>query len=160
MTGIDPAPNNIAVASQHAQKSGLSIDYRNITAEALAETGEQFDAVAALEVIEHVEGPAEFIVQLSRMVKPGGLLFLATIDRTLKSYALAIIGAEYVLGWVPKGTHDHNKFIRPDELAAWARQAGLREIDRAGMSYQPLTRSWRKSHDTDVNYLMAVKKEA
>jgi 2-polyprenyl-6-hydroxyphenyl methylase / 3-demethylubiquinone-9 3-methyltransferase len=160
VTGIDPAPNNIAVASRHAEKMGLYIDYRNITAEALVETGEQFDAVAALEVIEHVEGPSEFIAKLSRLVKPGGLIFLATIDRTFKSYVFAILGAEYVLGWVPKGTHDHDKFIRPDELSAWLRRAGMREIDRAGMSYQPLTRSWRKSHDTDVNYLMAAKKEA
>ncbi|WP_036281164.1 bifunctional 2-polyprenyl-6-hydroxyphenol methylase/3-demethylubiquinol 3-O-methyltransferase UbiG [Methylocystis sp. ATCC 49242] len=159
VTGIDPAPNNIAVASRHAEKSGLDIDYRNITAEALAETGEQFDAVAALEVIEHVEGPADFIGMLGRLVRPGGLLFLATIDRTMKSYVFAILGAEYVLGWVPKGTHDHNKFIRPDELSAWLRRAGMREIDRAGMSFQPLTRSWRKSHDTDVNYLMAAKKQ-
>lgn len=159
VTGIDPAPNNIEVARRHAAKSGLDIDYRNITAEALVETGEQFDAVAALEVIEHVEGPADFLGMLGRLVKPGGLLFLATIDRTMKSYVFAILGAEYVLGWVPKGTHDHNKFVRPDELSAWARRAGMREIDRAGMSYQPLTRSWRKSHDTDVNYLMAVKKD-
>ena len=160
VTGIDPAPKNIAVARGHAEKSGLAIDYRNITAEALAATGEQFDAVAALEVIEHVEGPREFVALLSRLVRPGGLLFLATIDRTLKSYALAIIGAEYVLGWVPRGTHSHDKFIRPDELSAWLRQAGLREIDRAGMSYQPFTRQWRKSHDTDVNYLMAAKKHS
>ncbi|MDJ0447845.1 bifunctional 2-polyprenyl-6-hydroxyphenol methylase/3-demethylubiquinol 3-O-methyltransferase UbiG [Methylocystis sp. JR02] len=159
VTGIDPAPNNIAVASRHAEKMGLSIDYRNVTAEALAETGEQFDAVAALEVIEHVEGPSEFIKKLASLVKPGGLLFLATIDRTMKSYVFAILGAEYVLGWVPKGTHDHDKFIRPDELSAWVRRAGLREIDRAGMTFQPFTRSWRKSHDTDVNYLMAAKKE-
>jgi len=160
VTGIDPAPNNIAVATRHAEKMGLSIDYRNMTAEALAETGEQFDAVTALEVIEHVEGPSDFVKMLSRLVRPGGLLFLATIDRTMKSYLLAIIGAEYVLGWVPKGTHDHDKFIRPDELSGWLRKAGMREIDRAGMSFQPLTRTWRKSHDTDVNYLMAAKKEA
>lgn len=160
VTGIDPAPNNIAVAQRHAEKSGLNIDYRNITAEALVETGEQFDAVAALEVIEHVEGPREFVAMLGRLVKPGGLVFLATIDRTLKSYALAIIGAEYVLRWVPKGTHDHEKFIRPDELSDWLGRAGFREIDRAGMSYQPLNRSWRKSHDTDVNYLMAARKNA
>ena len=159
VTGIDPAPNNIEVARRHAAKSGLEIDYRNVTAEALAETGEQFDAVAALEVIEHVEGPKDFIAMLGRLVKPGGLIFLATIDRTMKSYVLAIIGAEYVLGWVPKGTHDHDKFIRPDELSDWLASAGMREIDRAGMSYQPLTRRWRKSHDTDVNYLMAARKD-
>lgn len=159
VTAIDPAPNNIAVARRHAENSGLAIDYRNVTAEELAASGAQFDAVTALEVIEHVEGPQTFLATLSQLVKPGGLLFLATIDRTLKSYLFAIVGAEYVLGWVPKGTHDHNKFIRPDELAGWARRAGLREVDRAGMSFQPLTRTWRKSHDTDVNYLMTVKKE-
>ena len=159
VTGVDPAPNNIEAARRHAERGGLTIDYRNITAEDLAATGEQFDAVTALEVIEHVEGPKDFVAMLGKLVRPGGLLFLATIDRTLKSYALAIVGAEYVLGWVPRGTHSHDKFVRPDELSGWVRQAGLREVDRAGMSYQPFTRSWRKSHDTDVNYLMAAKKD-
>lgn len=160
MTGIDPAPNNIEVARRHAERSGLAIDYRNTTAEALAAEGARFDIVVAMEVLEHVEGQPAFVATLASLVEPGGLLFLATIDRTLKSYALAIVGAEYVLGWVPRGTHDHDKFVRPDELAAWLRRAGLREIDRAGMSFQPLTRSWRKSHDTDVNYMMTAKKEA
>jgi 2-polyprenyl-6-hydroxyphenyl methylase / 3-demethylubiquinone-9 3-methyltransferase len=160
VTGVDPSPNNIAVAQRHAQKSGLEIDYRNITAEALAESGASFDIVTALEVIEHVEGPRAFVATLSRLVKPGGLLFLATIDRTLKSFALAIVGAEYILRWVPRGTHSHDKFIRPEELAGWLRLAGLREIDRAGMTFQPLTRQWRRSSDTDVNYLMAAKKDA
>jgi 2-polyprenyl-6-hydroxyphenyl methylase/3-demethylubiquinone-9 3-methyltransferase len=164
VTGIDPAPNNIAVAKRHAKKSEqeskMAIDYRNVTAEALAESGATFDIVTALEVIEHVEGQKAFVATLARLVRPGGLLFLATIDRTFKSYALAIIGAEYVLGWVPRGTHDHDKFVRPDELAGWLRHAEMREIDRAGMSFQPLTRSWRKSRDTDVNYLMAAKKDA
>jgi len=159
VTGIDPAPTNIEVAARHAKKSGLDIDYRNVTAEALAESGATFDIVTALEVIEHVEGQKAFVATLVRLVKPGGLLFLATIDRTLKSYALAIVGAEYVLRWVPRGTHDHDKFVRPDELAGWLRHAGMREIDRAGMSFQPLTRSWRKSQTTDVNYLMAAKKD-
>jgi 2-polyprenyl-6-hydroxyphenyl methylase / 3-demethylubiquinone-9 3-methyltransferase len=157
--GIDPAPNNIEVARRHAEKSGLKIDYRNITAEALAASGAQFDVVTALEVIEHVDGQRAFVSLLSSLVRPGGLLFLATMDRTMKSYALAIIGAEYVLGWVPRGTHNHDKFVRPDELAGWLRHAGLREIDRAGMSFQPLSRSWIKSRDTDVNYLMAAKKD-
>lgn len=160
VTGVDPAPNNIGVARSHAEASGLDIDYRNITAEDLAASGEQFDVVAALEVIEHVEGPKDFVALLGRLLKPGGLLFLATIDRTTKSYLLAIVGAEYVLGWVPKGTHSHDKFIRPDELSGWLRHAGMHEIDRAGMSYQPFSRKWRKSHDTDVNYLMAAKKDA
>ena len=160
VTGVDPAPNNIEVARRHAGHSGLKIDYRNTTAEALAATGAQFDVVTALEVIEHVDGPKDFVTILSKLVKPGGLLFLATIDRTFKSYALAIVGAEYILRWVPRGTHSHEKFIRPDELAGWLRHAGIREINRAGMTYQPLTGNWRKSHDTDVNYLMAAKKNS
>ena len=159
VVAIDPAPNNIEVARRHAEKSGLDIDYRNMTAEALADSGESFDIVTALEVIEHVDGPKAFVATLASLVTPGGLLFLATIDRTLKSYALAIVGAEYLLRWVPRGTHSHDKFIRPNELASWLRAASLRELDRSGMSYQPLTRSWRKSHDTDVNYLMAAKKD-
>lgn len=158
MTSIDPAPKNIEVARRHAEKSGLDIDYRNVTAEDLAASGETFDAVAALEVIEHVDGQKAFIATLSKLVKPGGLLFLATIDRTAKSYILAIIGAEYVLGWVPRGTHAHDKFVRPEEMSAWLRHAGMREIDRSGMSFQPLTRSWRKSRVTDVNYMMTAKK--
>jgi len=124
----------------------------------LAASGAKFDAVTALEVIEHVEGQKDFVATLSKLVKPGGLLFLATIDRTMKSYLLAIVGAEYVLGWVPRGTHAHDKFVRPDELSAWLRHADMREIDRSGMTFQPLTRNWRKSRDTDVNYLMAAKK--
>jgi 2-polyprenyl-6-hydroxyphenyl methylase/3-demethylubiquinone-9 3-methyltransferase len=158
MTGVDPAPNNIEVARRHAGRSVLEIDYRNTTAEALAAEGARFDVVVAMEVLEHVEGQPAFVATLASMVEPGGLLFLATIDRTLKSYALAILGAEYVLGWVPRGTHDHDKFVRPDELASWLRRAGLREVDRSGMSFQPLTRSWRRSHDTDVNYMMAAAK--
>ncbi|MBU3889219.1 bifunctional 2-polyprenyl-6-hydroxyphenol methylase/3-demethylubiquinol 3-O-methyltransferase UbiG [Methylosinus sporium] len=158
VTAVDPAPNNIEVARRHAERSGLDIAYRNSTAEALAAEGARFDIVVAMEVLEHVEGQSDFVATLASLVEPGGMLFLATIDRTLKSYALAILGAEYVLGWVPRGTHDHDKFVRPDELSAWLRRAGLREIDRSGMSFQPLTRSWRKSHDTDVNYMMAAKK--
>lgn len=157
LTSIDPAPTNIEVARRHAERSALSIDYRNTTAEALAAGGEQFDIVVAMEVLEHVEGQRAFVGTLGSLVKPGGLLFLATLDRTLKSYALAILGAEYVLGWVPRGTHDYEKFVRPDELAAWVRRANLRELDRAGMSYRPLTRSWRKSRDTDVNYMMVAR---
>ncbi len=158
VTGVDPAPNNIEVARRHAEKSGLSIDYLNATAEALAARGESYDIVTALEVIEHVEGPKAFVATLAQLVKPGGLLFLATIDRTFKSFVLAIVGAEYVLGWVPRGTHRHEKFVRPSELSGWLRAAGMREIDRVGMTFSPLTRQWSKSADTAVNYLMAAKK--
>ena len=159
VTGVDPAPNNVEVARRHAAKSGLDIDYRNITAEALVASGESFDIVTALEVIEHVEGPKAFVATLARLVKPGGLLFLATIDRTFKSFVLAIVGAEYVLSWVPRGTHRHEKFVRPAELSGWLRAAGLREIDRVGMTFSPLARQWSKSADTAVNYLMAAKKD-
>jgi 2-polyprenyl-6-hydroxyphenyl methylase/3-demethylubiquinone-9 3-methyltransferase len=159
MTSVDPAPNNIEVARRHAERSGLDIDYRNCTAEDLAQKGERFDIVAALEVLEHVDGQPAFVATLASLVKPGGLLFLATLDRTPKSYLLAILGAEYVLGWVPRGTHSYEKFVRPDELSGWLRKAGMREVDRSGMSFQPLSRSWRKSHDTDVNYMMMAKKD-
>lgn len=158
VTGIDPSPNNIEAARRHAERSGLNIDYRCATAEDLARHGESFDAVVAMEVIEHVEGQAAFVRTLAALVAPGGLLLAATLDRTLKSFLLAIVGAEYVLGWVPRGTHAHEKFVRPDELARFMRQAGLREIDRAGMSYDLLTKSWRKGRDTSVNYMMAAKK--
>lgn len=160
VTGIDPAPNNIEAARRHAERAKLDIDYRCATAEDIAGKGEQFDAVVAMEVIEHVEGQPAFIATLARLVAPGGMLLAATLDRTFKSYALAILAAEYVLGWVPRGTHAHEKFVRPDELSRWLRHAGLREVDRAGVSYQPLTQSWRKSRDTDVNYMMAAKKDA
>jgi 2-polyprenyl-6-hydroxyphenyl methylase/3-demethylubiquinone-9 3-methyltransferase len=160
VTGVDPAPRNIEVARRHAERSGLEIDYRNSTAEDLASEGERFDIVTALEVLEHVEGQRAFVATLGSLVKPGGLLFLATLDRTPKSYLLAIFGAEYVLRWVPRGTHSYEKFVRPDELSGWLRRASLREVDRSGMSYQPLSRSWRRSHDTDVNYMMMAKKDA
>jgi 2-polyprenyl-6-hydroxyphenyl methylase / 3-demethylubiquinone-9 3-methyltransferase len=160
LTSVDPSPNNIAVARRHSQGSGLEIDYRNSTAEAVAHAGEQFDIVAALEVLEHVDGQPGFVATLASLVKPGGLLFLATIDRTPKSYLFAILGAEYVLRWIPRGTHNYEKFVRPNELSGWLRKAGLREVDRSGMTFQPLTRSWRKSHDTDVNYMMMAKKDA
>lgn len=156
--GVDPAPNNIEAARRHAERSKLDIDYRCSTAEDIAKHGETFDAVVAMEVIEHVDGQRAFVATLASLVEPGGLLLAATLDRTLKSFALAIVGAEYVLGWVPRGTHQHAKFVRPDELSLWMRRASLRELDRVGVSYQPLTRSWRKSHDTDVNYMMAAKK--
>jgi len=160
MTSVDPAPNNIQVARRHAERSGLDIDYRNCTAEDLAHAGERFDIVAALEVLEHVDGQPDFVATLASLVKPGGLLFLATLDRTPKSYVLAILGAEYVLGWVPRGTHSYEKFVRPDELSGWLRKAGMREVDRSGMSFQPLSRSWRRSHDTDVNYMMMAKRDS
>ena len=159
VTGIDPAPNNIEVAQ--ASRPKVRTRHRLSQCHRRGAGGQRRDIryrdrAGGYRARRGTEG---FVGTLSRLVKPGGLLFLATIDRTLKSYALAIIGAEYVLRWVPRGTHSHDKFVRPDELAGWLRLAELREIDRAGMSFQPLTRSWRKSGDTDVNYLMAAKKD-
>jgi 2-polyprenyl-6-hydroxyphenyl methylase/3-demethylubiquinone-9 3-methyltransferase len=154
VTGVDATPENIEVAQSHAAAQGLTIDYRHETAEALAEAGLTFDAVLALEVVEHVAEPAQFLVSIGRLVRPGGATVLSTLNRTAKSFALAIVGAEYVLRWVPRGTHRWSKFVRPSELAAGARRAGLEIRELAGMVYEPLGDSWSLSRDLDVNYLM------
>ena len=158
MTGIDPAPNNIGASARHAEATGLIIDYRNTTAEALVEAGDSFDVVLALEVVEHVPEPDAFVAAACSLVRPGGLLVLSTLNRTAKSFALAIVGAEYVLRWLPRGTHDWNRFRTPDELAAPVRAAGLRVLDRTGMVFNPWRNSWRLSRDTDVNYLLSARK--
>jgi 2-polyprenyl-6-hydroxyphenyl methylase / 3-demethylubiquinone-9 3-methyltransferase len=153
VTGIDPAAKNIGTAQAHARMSGLEIDYRNIRAEDLAAEGRAFDTVVCLEVIEHVPDPAVFVATLSSLVKPGGLLVLSTLSRTAKSFALAIVGAEYVLRWLPRGTHDWNRFITPQELERYASAAGLTGFSAQGMVYDPLRDTWQLSHDTAVNYL-------
>ncbi len=127
VTGIDPATRNIEIARLHAEPQGLEIDYRPITVEELAAEGRQYDAAVCLEVVEHVPDPAAFIKECARLVRPGGMLILSTINRTFKAYALAIVGAEYVLGWLPRGTHDWNRFITPDELSRHIGAAGLRD---------------------------------
>lgn len=160
VTGIDPAPNNVAAAARHAADGGVSVDYRVATAEALAEAGDTFDAVLALEVVEHVPNPDAFIATACALVRPGGLLVLSTLNRTAKSFALAIVGAEYVLRWLPRGTHKWSQFLTPEEVATPVRAAGLKVIDRAGMVFDPLRRSWGLSRDTDVNYLLAARKPA
>jgi 2-polyprenyl-6-hydroxyphenyl methylase/3-demethylubiquinone-9 3-methyltransferase len=160
VTGIDPAPHNIEVARAHAAAEGLAIDYRCTTAEALAAAGEHFDAVLAMEVIEHVRDPAGFLRTAGALVAPGGKLVVATLNRTLKSYALAIVGAEYVLGWVARGTHDWQKFLTPAEVAAMLRKAGFAICDRTGVSYDVLGRRWRLSSDLDVNYMLAAARSA
>jgi 2-polyprenyl-6-hydroxyphenyl methylase / 3-demethylubiquinone-9 3-methyltransferase len=160
MTSIDPSRRNIEAAKDHAEKASLSIDYRCITAEALAAGGAQFDTVLVMEVIEHVRDVGRFLNQAAAMVRPGGVLFAATLNRTLKSYALAIIGAEYVLGWVPRGTHDWNHFVTPQELTAALRNAGLRIKDETGVVYDAAAGKWRLSHDMDVNYMLAAEKRA
>ena len=154
VTGLDPAPGNIAIARTHAALEGLTIDYRATTAEALVATGARFDVVLALEVVEHVTDRAAFVATLARFVAPGGLLVLSTLNRTAKSFVLAIIGAEYVLRWLPRGTHRWTQFVTPAELAADVRRAGLTVTSRRGLVYDPLRRDWRLADDLDVNYFL------
>jgi 2-polyprenyl-6-hydroxyphenyl methylase/3-demethylubiquinone-9 3-methyltransferase len=154
VTAVDAAGENIAVARSHADTQGLAIDYRHDTAEALVAAAEQFDAVLALEVVEHVAEPAAFLASIGRLVRPGGAVVLSTLNRTAKAYALGIVGAEYLLRWVPRGTHSWTKFVKPSELAAGARRAGLEVRDLAGMQYDPFADQWSLGRDLDVNYLM------
>jgi 2-polyprenyl-6-hydroxyphenyl methylase/3-demethylubiquinone-9 3-methyltransferase len=154
VTGIDPAAENVAVARAHARAQGLAINYRAEAAEALVAEGAQFDAVLALEVVEHVVRPAEFLGMVGRLVRPGGAIVLSTLNRTAKAWALGIVGAEYVLRWIPRGTHSWAKFVRPSELAAGVRRAGLDVREVAGMHYDPWADRWSLGPGLDVNYLM------
>jgi 2-polyprenyl-6-hydroxyphenyl methylase/3-demethylubiquinone-9 3-methyltransferase len=158
VSGIDPAGEAVAAATSHARDGGLEIDYRATTAEALAAAGERFDVVAAMEVVEHVADPAAFIATAAGLVAPGGILFAATINRTVKSFALAIVGAEYVLGWVPRGTHRWEKFVTPAEIAAALGAAGFAIVELAGIVYNPFGEGWQRGRDTDVNYMLAAKR--
>jgi 2-polyprenyl-6-hydroxyphenyl methylase/3-demethylubiquinone-9 3-methyltransferase len=158
VTGIDPAPGNVEAARRHAERQRLDIAYRAVTAESLAAEGARFDVVLAMEVVEHVTDVAAFVATACGMVEPGGLLFAATLNRTLKSFALAIVGAEYVLGWLPKGTHRWEQFVKPSELSAAIARAGLRTFERTGVVYDPLADSWRQSRDMDVNYMLAARR--
>ncbi|MTH33386.1 bifunctional 2-polyprenyl-6-hydroxyphenol methylase/3-demethylubiquinol 3-O-methyltransferase UbiG [Paracoccus limosus] len=161
VTGADAATGNIAVASLHAEEQGLAIDYRATTSEALAAEGHSYDAVMALEIVEHVADPAEFIATCRDLVKPGGLLIQSTLNRTAKSFGAAIIGAEWIMRWLPKGTHDWRRFITPDELATMTEATGLSVVDRCGMVFNPLGWSWSLSHrDLSVNYAMTALRTA
>ena len=156
VVGADAAARNIPVARLHAEQSGLTIDYRHTTAEALAAAGEAFDVVLNMEVVEHVSDPPAYLRACHDLMKPGGLMICSTINRNPKSFAMAIVGAEYVMRWLPKGTHDWRKFITPDELYALLEGAGLRPVDRKGMVFNPVTWSWRLSdRDLSVNYVTA-----
>lgn len=162
VTGIDLGEAPLAVARLHGIESGVAVDYRCIAAEALAaEAPGTFDVVTCLEMLEHVPDPAAVVRACAQLVKPGGHLFFSTINRNPKAFALAIIGAEYLLGLLPRGTHTYARFIRPAELAAWCRAAGLEVQDMTGMLYNPLTRSYRlKARDVDVNYLLHATRAA
>ncbi|MBB5519141.1 bifunctional 2-polyprenyl-6-hydroxyphenol methylase/3-demethylubiquinol 3-O-methyltransferase UbiG [Amphiplicatus metriothermophilus] len=161
VVGIDAAPANIEVAKLHAAEAGLDIDYRAATLEALLEAGEPpFDIVLNLEVVEHVADPAAFLKDSAALVKPGGLMIVATINRTLKAFALAKIGAEYILRWLPRGTHDPRKFLKPEEVKAPLAEAGMTVTATAGVSYQPLLDLWRVTEDTDVNYMVTAVKRS
>ena len=155
MTGIDATPDSIAVARQHAEAAGLTIDYQNTTAEALVERGAHFDAVLALEIIEHVADVPAFLAACAQLVKPGGQLILSTLNRTAKAFALAIVGAEYVLRWLPRGTHDWKKFLKPSEIATHLRPLGLEITELQGTVYQPWSGRWRlDTRDLNVNYML------
>lgn len=155
VTGIDPAQDTIAAARAHAASQGLAIDYRAVRAETLAEAGERFDVVLCLEVVEHVPDVRAFLHLAASLVRPGGLMILSTINRTLKSYALAIVGAEYLLRWLPVGTHQWDRFVTPDELAGHVQAVGMAPLPARGMVFNPLRDTWSLSQDTDVNYLLA-----
>lgn len=161
VVGADAAERNIPVAQLHAQQSGLDIDYRFTTAEAMAEAGEQFDVVLNMEVVEHVSDPLAYLTACRQLLKPGGLMVCSTINRNPKSFVMAIVGAEYVMRWLPKGTHEWQKFITPDELFDLIRQAGLTPVDRKGFSFNPVTFGWTISdRDLSVNYVTASTKPA
>jgi len=159
VTGIDMGEAPLGVARLHQLESGVEVEYQRITAEALAEAKpESFDVVTCLEMLEHVPDPASVIQACAQLVKPGGQVFFSTINRNPKSYLFAIIGAEYVLNLLPKGTHDFSKFIKPSELESWSRVAGLQNLELTGMSYNPLTRTYSLGADVAVNYLLHCQK--
>ena len=161
VVGADAAGGNIPVAQVHAAQSGLEIDYRHTTAEALAAAGETFDIVLNMEVVEHVADPLSYLTACQTLLKPGGLHICSTINRNPKSFAVAILGAEYVMRWLPKGTHESHKFITPDELCTLLEKAGLSPIDRKGMVFNPVSWSWSISDkDLSVNYVTASTKPA
>jgi 2-polyprenyl-6-hydroxyphenyl methylase/3-demethylubiquinone-9 3-methyltransferase len=156
VVGADPSELNIEAAKAHAEESGVAVDYRATTAEALADAGERFDVVLAMEVVEHVADVNLFVKRCAEMVKPDGLMIAATLNRTLKSFALAIVGAEYVLRWLPRGTHQWDKFVTPNELEIALAQGGLRVMGQTGVIYNLLADRWQLAADMDVNYMLVA----
>ena len=158
--GADPSEKNVKTAAAHAAGSGLALDYRAVTAEALVEEGTKFDVVLNMEVVEHVGDLPAFLEACAKLIKPGGIMLIATLNRTLKSLALAKIGVEYVLRWLPAGTHDWNRFVKPDELQPLLEGAGLTVGPIQGVAFDPLRWDWRLSSDTDVNYMVVAEKRS
>jgi 2-polyprenyl-6-hydroxyphenyl methylase/3-demethylubiquinone-9 3-methyltransferase len=158
IVGADASATNIEVARLHAGEAGVDVDYRATTAEALAEAGETFDVILNMEVVEHVADVGLYLSKCAEMVRPGGIMVVATINRTLKALGLAIIGAEYVLRWLPRGTHQFGKLVRPDELETALAEAGMTIADRTGVVYSPLSDRWQRSADMDVNYMVLAEK--
>jgi len=158
MVGADPAEENIAAARAHAEDAGVVVDYRATTAEELAAAKERFDVVLAMEVVEHVTNVNAFVATCATMVKPGGLMVAATLNRTLKSFAPAIVGAEYVLRWLPRGTHQWDKFVTPVELETAIEDSGLRVTGERGVIYNPFADRWQLSSDMDVNYMLVAQR--
>ncbi len=161
VVGADAAPRNIPVAQLHAAQSGLTIDYRHTTAEDLAASGEQFDVILNMEVVEHVADPQAYLTACQTLLKTGGLMICSTLNRNAKSFAMAIIGAEWIMRWLPKGTHDWAKFITPDELTDLISKAGLTPVDKKGMVFNPVAWNWSlSSRDLSCNYVTASLKLA
>lgn len=158
VTAIDPSERNIAIAKSHAEAQGLAIDYRPVRVEDLVAEKRTFDIVACLEVVEHVPDPQKFIAECAALVRPGGLAVFSTLNRTFKAWALAIVGAEYVLGWLPRGTHQWDRFVTTEELRRYAETAGLTTPQFEGITYTPMRDVWARNPDTDVNYLMSAKR--
>ncbi|HEY7229596.1 MAG TPA: bifunctional 2-polyprenyl-6-hydroxyphenol methylase/3-demethylubiquinol 3-O-methyltransferase UbiG [Pseudolabrys sp.] len=158
MVGADPSEDNIAAAKAHASEMGVAVDYRATTAEDLSAAKERFDVVLAMEVVEHVADVDAFVATCATMVKPGGLMIAATLNRTLKSFALAIIGAEYVLRWLPRGTHQWDKFVKPEELESAIEHSGLQITGERGVIYNPFADRWQLSSDMDVNYMLVAQR--
>jgi 2-polyprenyl-6-hydroxyphenyl methylase/3-demethylubiquinone-9 3-methyltransferase len=160
VTGIDAAERNIKIATLHAEQSGIAVTYEATTSEALAAKGQKYDMVLNMEVVEHVDNVPLYMKSCADLVAPGGLMLTATLNRTARALAFAVIGAEYVLGWLPKGTHDWNKFLTPDEIKTLITRNGLTVIDQTGVVYHPLADDWRKSRDMAINYMVMAQRPA
>lgn len=160
VTGIDLSDDLIEIADLHGLESGLKVDYRKVSAEALAsEQAESFDSITCMEMLEHVPDPESIVEACSRLVKPGGKVFFSTLNRKLKSFLMAVVGAEYVLRMIPKGTHDYKMFIKPSELSVWSRRSGLEIEAITGIEYNPLSRKFSLGPDIDVNYIAVFSKD-